>query len=384
MREKDQVRRAEESLQEIDHDSSSLLIMHGRIDGRLCRDILIDPGASSNFVRRDWAQGCRLREETLRVPLKVKLAVGQLPNRLMGGVAVKSAEVEGSSAPCTLVAMEQLSHAVILGMPWLRRAGVDLGLRDAMTWNQRPLSVQPSGRVIVLHSVKVDPEYTAVMARILCKYQRAFSKELRKRSPGEHPNALQCRVTLKDPNCRPVCSKQRRRSPRDTQTLIACVKEMEEAGLITRSESPWSSQPVLVKKVRDGVVLDEKRPCWDYRWVNDLIVSDAHPLPLPEDMFDKLQGHRLFSKMDLTKGFWQIPLDEASRKILAMDTLLGLYEPNTMPFGMKNAPAVFQREMQRVFRDKLYRGVMVFIDDRKPPFGGSIRLEVILSLRRLA
>ena len=178
------MQRAEESLQEIDHDSSSLLIMQGRIDGRLCRDILIDPGASSNFVRREWAQGCRLREETLRVPLTVKLAVGQLPNRLMGGVAVKSAEVEGSSAPCTLVAMEQLSHAVILGMPWLKRAGVDLGLRTgSMTWNQRPITVLPSGRATALHSVKVDSDYTSVMARILGKYPVAFSKELRKRSP---------------------------------------------------------------------------------------------------------------------------------------------------------------------------------------------------------
>ena len=80
-------------------------------------------------------------------------------------------------------------------------------------------------------------------------------------------------------------------------------------------------------------------------------------------MFDKLQGSRLFSKLDLTKGFWQIPLDEASRKLLAMATPLGLYEPLVLPFGMKNAPAVFQREMQRVFRDRLYRGVMCFIDD---------------------
>ena len=357
------MRGTEESLQEIDHDSSPLIILQGRIDGRLCKDILIDPGASSNFVRRDWAQGCLLREETLRVPLKVKLAVGQLPNRLMGGVAVKSVEVEGSSAPCTLIAMEQLSHAVILGMPWLKRAGVDLGLREVTTWNRRPIAVQPNGRVTVLHSVKVAPDYTDVMAGLLVQYQRAFSKELRKSSPHVNPNALQCRVTLKDPNCRPVCSKQRRRSPRDTQTLIACVKEMEEAGVITRSESPWSSQPVLVKKMRDGVVLDEKRPCWDYRWTNDCIVSDAHPLPLPEDLFDKLQGHRLFSKMDLTKGFWQIPLEEASRKVLAMDTPLGLYEPLRMPFGMKNAPAVFQREMQRVFKDRLYQGIMVFIDD---------------------
>ena len=97
--------------------------------------------------------------------------------------------------------------------------------------------------------------------------------------------------------------------------------------------------------------------------MNPLIVRDAYALPLPEDMFDKLQGHRLFSKMDLTKGFWQIPLEEASRKILAMDTPLGLYEPTAMPFGFVNAPAVFQREMQRVLKDKLYEGVMVFIDD---------------------
>ena len=71
----------------------------------------------------------------------------------------------------------------------------------------------------------------------------------------------------------------------------------------------------------------------------------------------------LFSKLDLTKGFWQIPLDEASKAILAMSTPLGLMEPNHMPFGMKNAPAVFQREMQRVLREKLGKGVMVFIDD---------------------
>src|ERR1700757_2862319 len=56
-------------------------------------------------------------------------------------------------------------------------------------------------------------------------------------------------------------------------------------------------------------------------------------------------------------------MDEASKKVLAMATPLGLYEPLCMPFGMKNAPAVFQREMQRVLKDKLYQGVMVFIDD---------------------
>ena len=367
-REEGQVERAEQSLtvSAIDHDSAPALVMKGMVDGRRCYDILVDPGATSNFVRRSWVQSQRLQEQTLRVPLQVKLAVGQVPTRQLGAVAVKSAEVSGSSAPCVMVVMEHLSHQVILGMPWLRRAGVNLGLREAMTWNGRKLQIYPNGRVIAqlkAVTVKVDPVYKDVMDKLLHKYGRAFSKELRKRNPNQNPNAVQCKVTLKNPDCRPVCSKQRRRSPKDTSTLIACVREMEAAGLIVKSESPWSSQAVLVKKARDGVVLDEKRPCWDYRWVNPLIVRDAFSLPLPEDMFDKLQGHRLFSKMDLTKGFWQIPLDEASRKILAMDTPLGLYEPTSMPFGMVNAPAVFQREMQRVLKDKLYEGVMAFVDD---------------------
>jgi hypothetical protein len=119
----------------------------------------------------------------------------------------------------------------------------------------------------------------------------------------------------------------------------------------------------MVKKVKDGVELEEKRPCWDYRGPNDLIKGDAFPLPLPENMFDALQGSLVFSKLDLTKGFWQIPMDEASKAILAMSTPIGLVEPNYMPFGYKNAPGVFQREMQRVLRDRLGKGVMVFMDD---------------------
>jgi len=128
---------------------------------------------------------------------------------------------------------------------------------------------------------------------------------------------VKCSIELKDPQCKPVYCRERRRSPRDQTTLKACTEEMLAAGLIQPSHSPWCSQPVLVAKVRDGVVLDEKRPCWDYRLVNDRLVGDAHPLPLPENMFDALQGSQLFSKLDLTKGFWQIPLEEKSKAILA-------------------------------------------------------------------
>ena len=351
------------SLSLVEHDSSDLIVVPGTIDHQDCRDMLVDPGASSNFVRRDWAKSHGLRMRELKNPLDVTLADGQFAGRLTGAVVVKCLQAQGSSAPCTLIVMDQLSHHVILGMPWLRRAGVTLGLDKETTWNGKPLlrMKMSSERKAQLQAIKVAPEYEPVVTKLCKKYAGAFSKQLLRESKEAVQRAIHCRITLKNPLCRPVVSRERRRSNKDTQTLIDTVKEMEAA--VQPSESPWSSQPLLVRKVRDGVELPEKRPCWDYRWVNDLIVSDAHPLPLPEDMFDKLQGSRLFSKLDLTKGFWQIPMEEASKKVLAMATPLGLYEPNYMPFGMKNAPAVFQREMQRVLRDKLYRGVMVFVDD---------------------
>jgi hypothetical protein len=353
------------SLSMVEHDSSDLIVVPGTIDHQNCRDMLVDPGASSNFVRRDWAMSHGLRMRELKNPLDVTLADGQFAGRLTGAVVVKCLQAQGSSAPCTLIVMDKLSHHIILGMPWLRRAGVTLGLDKETTWNGKPLlrMKMSSERKAQLQAIKVTPEYEPVVTALCKKYAGAFSKQLLRKSKEAVQRAIHCRVQLKNPLCRPVVSRERRRSNKDTQTLIDTVKEMEAAGLVQPSESPWSSQPLLVRKVRDGVELPEKRPCWDYRWVNDLIVSDAHPLPLPEDMFDKLQGSRLFSKLDLTKGFWQIPMEEASKKVLAMATPLGLYEPNYMPFGMKNAPAVFQREMQRVLRDKLYRGVMVFVDD---------------------
>jgi transposase InsO family protein len=67
--------------------------------------------------------------------------------------------------------------------------------------------------------------------------------------------------------------------------------------------------------------------------------------------------------LDFLKGYWQIPLDEKTKEILAISTPLGLKQPRFMPFGIKNAPAAFQREMTRVFHERLYKGVIVFIDD---------------------
>ena len=355
---------AAEALSAVQHDSSQLLVVRASIDGRECEDVLVDPGASSNFVRHDWASTAGLPMQRLNAPLEVTLADGKVSARLTHAVQVKALTTQGSTAPCHLTVMEQLSHQVILGMPWLRKAKVTINY-DKMQWNGRAVGQvkDQSGGAAQVQAVKVAPEHAQRMAALTSTYSAAFSKDLRDRSAADVAQAIKCTITLKDASGRPGKSRERRRSPKDEAALRVAVEEMLAKGLVRPSKSEWVSQPVMVKKVRDGVVLDEKRPCWDYRFVNDCIRGDAFPLPLPENMFDALQGSRMFSKLDLTKGFWQIPMDEASKAVLAMSTPLGLMEPNFMPFGMKNAPSVFQREMQRVLGERLGKGVLVFIDD---------------------
>ncbi|CAM4627222.1 unnamed protein product [Lepidochelys olivacea] len=104
------------------------------------------------------------------------------------------------------------------------------------------------------------------------------------------------------------------------------------------------------------------RFCVDYRKLNAITVSDAYPMPRPDELLDKLGGARYLTTMDLTKGYWQVPLDADARLKSAFITPLGLYEFLTLPFGLKGAPATFQRLV-----DQLLRGMesfaVAYIDD---------------------
>lgn len=134
------------------------------------------------------------------------------------------------------------------------------------------------------------------------------------------------------------------------------IREMEAAGIIEKSSSSYCSPMVVVSKKDGGV-----RICGDYRRVNALTKVDAEPMCDLRTIFASLAGSKFFSKFDLTKGFFQIPLDPASRKITAFGTPDGLYQYTVLPFGLTNSPAVFNRMMRNVLQD--IPGVEIFVDD---------------------
>ena len=124
------------------------------------------------------------------------------------------------------------------------------------------------------------------------------------------------------------------------------IDYMLENDIIQHSSSPWSSPIILIPKSTGGV-----RLCNNFKKINALSKTDSYPLPRIDDCVDRIGNANFVTKFDLLKGFWQIPLSSRAKQICAFCTPQGLYEYNVMPFGLKNAPATFQRLINNVTAD---------------------------------
>lgn len=102
-------------------------------------------------------------------------------------------------------------------------------------------------------------------------------------------------------------------------------------------------------------------PCIDFRKVNNVTKTDAYPIPRLEDCIDKIGNAHFVSKFDLLKGYWQVPLTDRAKSVSAFVTSEALYLCRVLPFCMKNAPATFQRLMNRVTTG--LKNVVTYIDD---------------------
>ena len=103
---------------------------------------------------------------------------------------------------------------------------------------------------------------------------------------------------------------------------------------------------------------------FDYRKLNEKTTKDAYPLPRIGQTIDALQGTGYFSSLDLASGYWQVPVAEKGRYKIAFCTPEGgLYEFVKKPFGLTNAPATFQRLMNEIFKEDLFKHVLIFLDD---------------------
>lgn len=198
-------------------------------------------------------------------------------------------------------------------------------------------------------------EQKEVQAQLVHEYRDVFPEELPAGLPSKR--ILDHKIELlpgQPPPKRPTY----RLSPKENDELKKQLQELTDQQHIQHSQSPFGA-PVLFVKKKDGSM----RMCVDYRALNKQTIKNSYPLPRIDELFDRLHGARVFSKIDLRSGYHQVRIAPEDVHKTAFCTRYGLHEFCVLSFGLTNAPATFMSLMQHVFAPYLDDFVIVFLDD---------------------
>lgn len=158
----------------------------------------------------------------------------------------------------------------------------------------------------------------------------------------------------------PISNRPYRASPRDNAEIKRQLDALLEAGIIKPSYSAYSS-PITLAYKRDEQA--KTRLCCDYRKINNIAKNDSEPIPRIDAVLDQLVNARVFSKLDLTSGYWHIKLHDEDTEKLAFTSNYGLFEWTRMPFGYKNAPGAFNRAIRRILNKHKVQYAINYFDD---------------------
>jgi transposase InsO family protein len=244
--------------------------------------------------------------------------------------------------------VKNIHHDIILGWDALHRHGWSLHDNEVitMTWGGQVFPV----------SHELSPELACVdtgcLRDIIARHKKVFGE------PGKLATANLPALTITTDPGQVVWQRPYRAALSKRGLIEDEIDKMLAMGIIQPSNSPWASPVTLVPK-KDGTT----RFCVDYRALNAVTVKDRYPLPIIQDIFDELRGASMFTTMDMRSGFWQLPVDKDSIAKTAFVCHRGQFEFLRLPFGLANAPSMYQRTMNQVLAPYLGKCVMVFIDD---------------------
>ncbi|MCG7876478.1 MAG: DDE-type integrase/transposase/recombinase [Candidatus Thiodiazotropha taylori] len=200
--------------------------------------------------------------------------------------------------------------------------------------------------------VDVPENHKPTIVKFLQKHHDLFAV---KDSELGHTDTVKMKLDTGDHP--PIKLRPYRAPIQNREVIEKAVDEMLDANVIRRSKSPWSFPVVIVDK-KDG----SKRFCVDFRKLNQITKPNSYPLPLIDDILALLGKAKYFTSLDLKSGYWQVLMDETDKEKTAFACHRGLFEFNVMPFGLSNAPAIFQ-ELMAVVLQGLGHFATAYLDD---------------------
>ena len=229
----------------------------------------------------------------------------------------------------------------LLGADFLAHHGllVDVAgkrLLDLRTFRSLPITPGPDNRTIYAVG-------RTAYDNLLHEFPDVFKPELRQVAGTPAKHGIFHHISTTGP---PTHTKFRRLPPNKLRDAKNAFAEMERMGICRKASSPWASPLHMVKK-SDGTW----RPCGDYRKLNLVTTPDHYPLPNMQDITGSLHGAKIFSKMDLLKSYFQVPVHEDDIPKTAIITPFGSYTFAYSTFGLRNAGATFQRLMDCILGD---------------------------------
>ncbi|KAG1419562.1 hypothetical protein G6F58_004549 [Rhizopus delemar] len=207
---------------------------------------------------------------------------------------------------------------------------------------------------IKLETGEISVELERKLRKLLERYKHIFDWN---NDTIGFTNLLAHKIIIKE-DTHPISHRPYRMSPIEAEYLQKELEKYTKLGVITPSNSPWAAPIILVKK-KNG----EYRMVIDYRKLNAVTKKDAYPLPRIDDLLDTLGKAKVFSALDMRAGFHQVPMEESSKELTAFTTKFGTYHYNTLPMGLVNSPATFQRLIDLCFRSLINKCLVAYIDD---------------------
>ena len=202
---------------------------------------------------------------------------------------------------------------------------------------------------------KVSPDVRGKLKELVDEFKDVFPDTLPKGRPPKRDIVHEIRT---EEGAKPPSRPPYRLGPAEQDEMEEQVKDLLAQGFIRPSASPYGA-PILFVPKKDG----RWRMCIDYRALNKQTVKDQFPLPRIDSLLERLGRATVFTKLDLASGYHQIAMEETSIQKTAFRTNRGHFEFIVMPFGLCNAPATFQRLMNKVFANGLDKFIAVYLDD---------------------